>query len=396
LFADLGSTANYTFALNAAGQVVVSDVRTASPDGFDTLINMDRVAFGAPGFTTPLLNLIAGTNLDQTLTGTTGSDLMLGFAGNDVMNGNGGNDVFQGGDGNDTLNGLAGNDWLEGGLGDDILNAGTGTDTAIYAGSSSGVTVSLALTAQQDTIGAGLDTLVAVENLTGGAFADTLTGSTGANTLVGGGADDILDGGAGADTLNGGADGDVLIGGAGADTINTGAPNDNIQDTVQFNATTEFGDTVSNFDVNGAATVDDRVAFGAALNTAYDDGSANDSFLFATGNGGTGSVTVTIGQGETDIEALFLGGGIAAEGVSTANLGSAAAVATAFNNEFNITAANGEDALLVINDTNGGNSFALWHWMQANGGEIAATELTRVGTFTANATVTTDNFVFVL
>ena len=81
----------------------------------------------------------------------------------------------------------------------------------------------------------------------------------------------------------------------------------------------------------------------------------------ASGNGGAGTVNVTVGQGNGDIEALVLDrrGG---EGVTTANLGNAAAVSAAFNTEFAITAANGEDALLVINDTNG-NSFSLWQWV---------------------------------
>ena len=39
----------------------------------------------------------------------------------------------------------------------------------------------------------------------------------------------------------------------------------------------------------------------------------------------------------------------AGEGVTTANLGNAGLVATAFNAEFGITAANGEDALPGIN-----------------------------------------------
>ncbi len=72
--------------------------------------------------------------------------------------------------------------------------------------------------------------------------------------------------------------------------------------------------------------------------------------------------------------------GVGGEGVTTANLGSAAAVSAAFNAEFAITAANGEDALLVINDTNG-NSFSLWQWVQAGGGETSAAELTLIGTF---------------
>ena len=65
--------------------------------------------------------------------------------------------------------------------------------------------------------------------------------------------------------------------------------------------------------------------------------------------------------------------------MTTANLGNAALVAAAFNSEFVITAANGEDALLVVNDTNG-SSFSLWQWIQAGGGEVSAAELTLIGT----------------
>ena len=54
---------------------------------------------------------------------------------------------------------------------------------------------------------------------------------------------------------------------------------------------------------------------------------------------------------------------------------------------------NGEDALLVINDTNA-NSFSLWQWVQAGGGEMSAAELTLIGIFSANATVTAGNFDF--
>jgi Ca2+-binding RTX toxin-like protein len=59
---------------------------------------------------------------------------------------------------NDTLTGDGNNNVLEGGLGDDMLNGGAG-DTVSYEHATVGVTVSLNTTAQQDTIGAGLDTL---------------------------------------------------------------------------------------------------------------------------------------------------------------------------------------------------------------------------------------------
>ena len=215
--------------------------------------------------------------------------------------------------------------------------------------------------------GAGLDTLTGGDDndtLDGGDEADQLTGGNGDDSMAGGAGADRLSGNAGADTLKGGAAGDILAGGAGADTIDTGATNDNVLDRIRFAAATEFPDRVTNFDANGTA---DRVEFGGALNTAWDDGLANDNFLFVSGNGGAGAVAATVGQRNANAEALRLTG-VNGEGVISANLGSAAAVATAFNNEFTITAANGEDALLVVNDTNG-NSFSAWQWIQAGGGE---------------------------
>jgi hypothetical protein len=193
---------------------------------------------------------------------------------------------------------------------------------------------------------------------------------------------------------------DTLDGGIGTDTANygsysaaSGVANDNVQDIFRFSATTEFGDTVTNFDANGTDATDDRVEFTGALNTAWDDGNANDNFMFASGNGSGGTINVTVGQGNADIEALLLTGANG-EGVTTANLGNAGLVAAAFNNEFVISAANGEDALLVINDTNG-NSFGLYQWLQSGGGEMSAAELSLIGIFNANGTVSTGNFDFV-
>jgi len=76
----------------------------------------------------------------------------------------------------DTLIGDAGNNLLEGGNGDDFLDGGAGLDTAAYSSSIAPVTVNLSLTGSQNTGGAGIDTLVNVENLQGSAYADTLLG----------------------------------------------------------------------------------------------------------------------------------------------------------------------------------------------------------------------------
>jgi serralysin len=80
------------------------------------------------------------------------------------------------------------------------------------------VTVSLATTGPQNTIGAGTDTLISIENLTGSAFADILTGNNGDNMLSGGAGNDLLTGGLGQDTLTGGAGNDVFDFNSVADT----------------------------------------------------------------------------------------------------------------------------------------------------------------------------------
>ncbi len=92
----------------------------------------------------------------------------------------------------DTLNGDANNNVLEGGLGNDTLNGGAG-DTVSYEHASAGVTVDLAVTTPQNTIGAGTDTL---SNFT------MLRGSTHDDFLAGGG-NSIIEGGAGNDHITG-------------------------------------------------------------------------------------------------------------------------------------------------------------------------------------------------
>ncbi|WP_256469659.1 MULTISPECIES: hypothetical protein [unclassified Bradyrhizobium] len=138
-------------------------------------------------------------------------------------------------------------DLLEGGAGDNALVGGAGTDTVSYEHATAGVTVSLALTTAQNTVGAGTDTLTGFENLTGSAFNDALTGSGAANVLTGGGGNDLLNGGGGADTLDGGAGADRLTGGAGNDSF-------------KFNFGEASGDVVT--DVTGAgASVGDHLDF---------------------------------------------------------------------------------------------------------------------------------------
>ncbi|MGG7598216.1 retention module-containing protein [Pseudomonas sp. WC1] len=153
----------------------------------------------------------------NTLTGTGGDDVLLAGAGDTTLNGGAGNDVLVAGAGNNSLHGGDGDDLLIVGPGNDLLDGGAGNDTASYAKATAGVTVDLGHVGQQNTVGAGLDTLSGIENLIGSDYNDTLTGNDG---------DNLLNGGVGNDVLKGGAGNDILIGGPGNDTLTGGSGND--------------------------------------------------------------------------------------------------------------------------------------------------------------------------
>jgi len=130
---------------------------------------------------------------------------------NDTLTGNGAANYLKGGAGSDGLNGGGGSDTLEGGAGNDVLNGGAGSDWANYEFAGSGVKVSLATTALQNTGGAGFDKLSSMENLIGSNFNDRLTGNGAHNNLIGGEGNDILTGGGGADELTGGYGNDTYV-----------------------------------------------------------------------------------------------------------------------------------------------------------------------------------------
>ena len=202
---------------------------------------------------------LLGTAFNDTLNGNGLDNLIEGGAGNDVMNASTGTDTLSywnataavtvslalttaqvtGGAGtdtilnfenllgsafNDTLTGSTANNLIEGGAGNDIMNGGAGVDTASYSAATAAVTVSLALTAAQNTVGAGTDTLSAFENLAGSKFNDALTGSNAANIIEGGAGSDVINGGLGNDTLWGETGADFflfnsVLGAANVDTI---------------------------------------------------------------------------------------------------------------------------------------------------------------------------------
>ncbi|MFK7959453.1 MAG: putative Ig domain-containing protein [Phycisphaerales bacterium] len=168
---------------DASGSVNVDlDAGTATgADGNDTLANIE---------------LVVGSDFDDTITGSDDSEDLIGGDGDDVI---------RAGDGNDSLNG---------GAGDDILEGGAGTDDVTFDGID-GVMVDLAA---GTATGQGNDTLSGIEQVKGSSADDTISGDAEDNIFRGDGGDDILEGRDGDDRLYGGSGNDILRGGDGVDT----------------------------------------------------------------------------------------------------------------------------------------------------------------------------------
>ena len=257
-------------------------------------------------------NTLYGNAGDDRLYGGSGNDTINAGSGNDTINAGDGNNLINGGDGNDSittgagndtiLGGLgndsihtgAGNDSLNGGNGNDLLDGGTGSDTASYAGATAAVTVNLGLTTAQNTGGAGIDTLISIENLTGSAYNDTLTGNSANNTLNGGGGIDILIGSLGNDTYIVDTTTDILT-----ENLNEGT------DTVRSSVTYTLGHNLENLTLTGTAAISgtgnslNNVLHGNAANNTLDGGAGND-ILFGAGGADTFVFNAGFGSDRVD------------------------------------------------------------------------------------------------
>jgi Ca2+-binding RTX toxin-like protein len=203
----LGGSGTDTFAGGGGIDTVLYEQSTAG-----VTVNLStHIGSGgdAAGDTFYSIENVVGSDFNDALIGNAAGNHLDGGLGNDALSGGQGNDTLDGGFGNDMIWGGSGNDTLIGGAGADTLSGGSGVDTADYSKSMSAVTVNLALGTGNGGDAAG-DKLSSIENVTGSAFNDHLTGSNGAN---------LLSGGDGNDTLVGGRGQDVLTGGAGADTF---------------------------------------------------------------------------------------------------------------------------------------------------------------------------------
>nr|WP_295890367.1 M10 family metallopeptidase C-terminal domain-containing protein [uncultured Devosia sp.] len=231
-------------------------------------------------------NQVIGTAGTDNLAGRNTADTYTGLAGNDTISGGSGNDIIYGNEGNDTAGGGNDNDTFMATLndGNDAYSGNGGTDIYDLSLTTAAAAVNLT-TGTASSSQTGTDTLGTIENVLGGAGADTITGSSGANSLNGGGGDDVLLGMGGADTLLGGAGADRLTGGAGRDVMTGGADND----TFIFAAVSEMSTSTSARDVITDFTAGvDKFNFTAIdANTAV-AGDQAFSFLAAQGAAFTG------------------------------------------------------------------------------------------------------------
>lgn len=185
---------------------------------------------------------------------------------------------------------------LTGNRGNNVLDGGAGNDTASFMQSTAAVSVSLAVAGAQTT-GAGNDTLLNIENLTGSRFNDHLTGDGGANRL---------DGGAGSDSMTGGEGSDTYICNAATDVVIETGTGAGERDTVISGVNWTLGARLENLTLTGAAVSGggnnaSNVLRGNGLNNVISAAGGDDTVFGGAGNdsltGGAGNDQLTGGQG---------------------------------------------------------------------------------------------------
>ncbi len=302
-------------------------------------------------------DVLVGSAVADTLSGGDGDDEIFGLAGDDVLNGDDGDDTLHGGDGNDVIAGGAGDDSLSGEAGDDVFVAGEGDDeidggadidTVDYSADASGVTADLALgEAFGDDIGS--DTLVDIENLTGGAGDDTLIGDDAANVLAGGAGDDTLVAGAGDDVEGGAGDDLILVSTDGGAPVSIDGGDDD--DTVRLTGagTGALGTTtdVETLDVDaGSWSVADSAnidnIFIRAGATVTSDLTRDGADTTAIAAGGILTGTLKVGNTET---------ATALDNAGTISKASGQAISIALEADATITLVNGAGAVIEGKNT---------------------------------------------
>lgn len=157
-------------------------------------------AFGNHAFAsaeTALVNVNNSENYFPASYGTAGDDYQVALDG--ALN------LFYATPGNDTIVG-----------GNPVSTTGFGSSYYHYFNSDASINLSTGIATSLDT---GSDTLINIQDITGGSGNDFITGNSLNNDLHGNAGNDTLDGGAGNDSITGREGADVMTGGLGADNF---------------------------------------------------------------------------------------------------------------------------------------------------------------------------------
>ena len=161
----------------------IQDKKDGSPDGLDTLYEIDKLRFSDGDFNlaTYYSNQERGRTGDDELTGTSGDDLIDGFGGNDTITGLAGDDILIGGDGDDEIDGGSGTNRIYGDAGDDTIIS-SGTNDVVDAGAgNNNITISSTANSGQYTSGDGNDIYKIQEGASGNV---TITSGDGIDEFV--------------------------------------------------------------------------------------------------------------------------------------------------------------------------------------------------------------------
>jgi Ca2+-binding RTX toxin-like protein len=252
--------------------------------------------------------------------------------------------ILDGGAGNDALEAFTNGDTLIGGAGNDVLQTDVAVATADYSylgNSPLVVTVASTGTVTVTASASDVDTLIRIQNLTGGGGSDTLTGDSAANILAGGGGNDTLNGDTGNDTLSGGNGNDSLIGGVGTDSADYSYL---VSSPVTLNL--ESGTATAGLaDIDTLSGIENAIGGGGA-DLLIGSVAAN------TLSGGTGDDTLRGGGGN---DLLIGGGGGDTADYSYTSAGVTVAIDTASTVAVTVTAGSDVDALVQIANVIGGS-----------------------------------------
>ena len=337
----LGGTGNDSLTGSSGNDVLRGDAGRDTLDGgsgFDAASYQTSSSFVWASLATPGVNrgdargdvfteieILTGTNFNDSLGGDGSGQTLQGRNGNDGLYGFAGNDALDGGNGSDSL---------DGGEGADVLRGGNGFDYASYV-SGTAVTAVLVWSPLNTGFATG-DSYVSVEGLIGSAEGDYLAGTFGTNHFLGGAGNDTIQGLSGMDTIDGGAGRDYasyLNHGSGIFTIIDYAPL-NTGPAASHTFVSIEGIIGTNFDdVLGVGLADDHVLGGLGNDELFGfDGSD-------TLEGGDGSDTLNGGEAA---DSLVGGDGLDFADYTILPIGGTAVRASLLDNTFNTGDATGD------------------------------------------------------